>query len=172
MSDSGPQFHTWPPSLGRWPADRPIFHLVLNWARNLYPYFANTEREREEGGRAGGRRGATLARSERTAARQAMGDAVMRVGNFGSGSGTATAPITLAPSAPPSVRPSRPSVSPSDISFVRSLFPPSLSPPSQSTLCQLPRVLQRAQILLGFPMLGIPYASLINRDLISSMQSK
>ena len=59
---------------------------------------------------------------------------------------------------------------------------PLSSPPSQSTLCQLPRVLQRAQILRGFPMLVdgdtflpsflpsfLPYASLINRDLISSM---
>ena len=43
------------PSLVGGRADRPIFHLVLNWARNLYPYFANTER--------GEGAGITLARS-------------------------------------------------------------------------------------------------------------
>ena len=52
-------------AVGRWLADGPIFHLVLNWARNLYPYFANTEGA-EEGGRGRHQAGtATLARSER-----------------------------------------------------------------------------------------------------------
>ena len=82
------------PSLVGGRADRPIFHLVLNWARNLYPYFANTERGE---GPASPWLGA------------AMGEeATMRGGNFGIGSRTN---CNCANHASPSVR--RPSVRPS-----------------------------------------------------------
>lgn len=145
MSDSRPQFHTWPPSsLGRWLADRPIFHLVLNWARNLYPYFADTEGA--EGGRHRRHLGSKRASERR---RDACRKFWQRQRN-----------CNCANHAPPSVRPSvsgRPSIEISVPSI------PPLSPPSQSTLCQLPRVLQRAQILRGFPMLiGIPTLCQLN----------
>ena len=121
------------PSLVGGRADRPIFHLVLNWARNLYPYFANTERGE-------GRAGITLARSGdgrgghdawRKFWHRQQNELQLRQSRFSVSAASV-----------------RPSDRPSDISPPRL----SLSPPSQSTLCPLPRLLQRAQILRGFPM--------------------
>ena len=120
LSDCGPQFHTRPPlpSVGG-RADRPIFHLVLNWARNPYPYFANTEREE---GPASPWLGA------------AMGEeAAMRGGNFGIGSRTN---CNCANHASPSVR--RPSV-PSVLPTVHRISPlGSLSPLSPFAIHPLP----------------------------------
>ena len=70
----------------------------------------------------------------------------MRGGNFGIGSRTN---CNCANHASPSVR--RPSVRPT-VHRISPLLASLLSPPSQSTLCPLPRLLQRAQILRGFPM--------------------
>ena len=146
------------PSLVGGRADRPIFHLVLNWARNLYPYFANTERGE---GPASPWLGA------------AMGDeAAMRGGNFGIGSRTN---CNCANHASPSVR--RPSVRPSFRPSIGYLPSSPLSPlrnPPFAHCQDYCSVRKFCGAFLCRPMWrGIPthpaYASLINRDLISSM---
>lgn len=101
------------PSVVGWLADRPIFHLVLNWARNLYPYFADTEGA--EGGRHRRHLGSKRASERR---RDACRKFWQRQRN-----------CNCANHAPPSVRPPvRPSVADRPSRYPFPPFPPSLSP--------------------------------------------